>query len=140
MKKIIFISQLFLFSLFVSAQESLSICDTKIDFNIEKCSDQISNGEKFAIINWNFAEIKSNNLELFLEIIPIKDCFNTTQAQRFKELISFKIDNNNLKNTDKIKVFHKEMISKCFKYRFRTNSSNCNDATPWFFHSFIDKK
>lgn len=127
-----------LFSQFMKAQSVASTCEYVYKAEAIACPDETPNSEKNATLNWDFSTIKKGIIKI--EILPIYDCYKSSNAQFFKDKITLNIDGseNKLVGT---KVFkHLEMMTKCFKWRVVINADGCEKISDWQFHSFIKNR
>ena len=129
--KIIFV---FMISQFIYSQENID-CNVNYKAEIVECPKETTNAEKYAIVNWDFSEVKDASIKI--EIIPILDCFNKEKATRYKDVIFLNIGSDENGIVGSKKLIHTEMMSKCFKWRVIVTKTNCEKISDWQYHYFI---
>ena len=129
--KIIFV---FMISQFIYSQENID-CIVNYKAEIVECPKETTNAEKYAIVNWDFSEVKDATIKI--EIIPILDCFNKEKAVAYKDVFFLNIGNDENGITGSKKLIHVEMMSKCFKWRVIFTKTNCEKISDWQYHYFI---
>lgn len=135
MKKNLAILLIFIVSACLHAQEKISLCGQEYSYTFH----QTPNTEMSATISWDFSKAAKGN-GFILEVMPIKDCWNALSAERFKETFTFKIDGNEAKMNDSKILSFRSLNAKCFKWRFRSVSQDCGDASAWNYHSLVNAK
>ena len=129
--KIIFV---FMISQFIYSQENVD-CNANYKAEIVECPKETTNAEKYAIVNWDFSEVKDASIKI--EIVPILDCFNKDKAISYKDVVFLNIGSDENGIVGSKKLIHTEMMSKCFKWRVIVTKTNCEKISDWQYHYFI---
>ncbi|WP_300568026.1 hypothetical protein [Flavobacterium sp.] len=122
----------------MKAQSVASTCNFEYKLQTISCPVETSVGELFATLNWDFSTIKKGTIKI--EVVPIKDCNKSTNAQFFKDKITLNIDGNEYKKVDTKVYKHTDLMAKCFKWRVVINTNDCEKKSDWQFYSFIKNK
>ena len=75
--------------------------------------------------------------KIYLEIVPIMDCFNNLDAKDLKKTIFVDLKSESIKKINNHMITHKGLASKCFKWRIRFVGKQGNQMTSWNYHLFI---
>ena len=108
MKKILLFIGLILFGL-ANAQNELSKCKFNYELELEKKLENKQKNIYNAVFKWDFSKLNSN-INISLEIVPIKDCMNDINSQNNKETVNLilnqrtaSLKNAPIRNSDKKK-------------------------------------
>jgi hypothetical protein len=95
--------------------------------------------DTFADFKWDtsLVSIDTELQKILIEIVPIMDCFNNLEAKDLKKTLFVDIKDLTKQNIKLHKVTHKDMLSKCFKWRVRFVGKNETLKTSWNYHLFI---
>lgn len=107
--------------------------------NLVESSTTTSYSNTYAQLNWD-ANLMNKNTSLnkiYLEIVPIMDCWNNLNAKDLKKTIFVELKGESAKNINNYMITHKGLASKCFKWRIRFVSKKENQMTSWNYHLFI---
>jgi hypothetical protein len=125
---------------------NFSYAQTKSKFNLEnfkinlvESSPSTSYSNTFAKLNWDHNLVNKNTSlnKIYLEIVPIMDCWNNLNAKDLKKTIFVELKSESAKNISNYMITHKDLASKCFKWRIRFVSKQENQMTSWNYHLFI---
>jgi hypothetical protein len=107
--------------------------------NLTESSTSTSYLETYANLKWNSNLVnKDTSLnKIYLEIVPIMDCWNNVNAKDLKKTIFVDLKNESAKKLNNYMITHKNLASKCFKWRIRFVSNKGNQMTDWNYHLFI---
>lgn len=109
------------------------------DYTIKIYNDakaQIPN-DIITTLDWDFSSIQDKNAMITIEIIPIADCENETEATKMLKVIAFSSSDAAFKLKDTKLLSHVNTRTKCFKYRVIIQST-CEQVSEWKFYSFIN--
>ena len=123
-----------LLSLWANAQEKISLCGNDYPFSIKNVN---VNSDLIAKLEWDLTNAPNSN-DFEIEVMPIRDCYNAIDGVLFREKITIKIGLDNVQKKDSKDLSVKTLSVKCFKWRIRSTSQNCSDASPWKYYSFLD--
>ena len=125
---------------------NFSFSQTKTNFtlenfkiNITESSSSTSYIDTYANVRWDVSLVnKETSLsKIYLEIVPIMDCWNNVNATDLKKTIFIDLKNESVKNVNNHMITHKNLASKCFKWRIRFVGKQGNQMTSWNYHLFI---
>jgi hypothetical protein len=130
---------------------ALLICNfnyaqTKTNFTLENFKINLiesplstSYADTYANIKWDSSLVsKDTSLsKIYLEIVPIMDCFNNLDAKDLKKTIFVDLKSESIKKINNHMITHKGLASKCFKWRIRFVGKQGNQMTSWNYHLFI---
>lgn len=121
-------------SQFIYSQENID-CNANYKAEIAEYTKEDVYSDKFAIVNWDFSEVKDASIKI--EIVPILDCFHKEKAVTYKDTFILNIGNAENGIAGSKILSHLEMMSKCFKWRVIVNKTNCEKISDWQYHNFI---
>ena len=121
-------------SQFIYSQENTN-CNANYKAEITEYKKENTYSDKFAIVNWDFSEVKHASIKI--EIVPISDCFNKEKAVAYIDTIFLNIGNAENGITGSKILSHLEMMSKCFKWRVIITKKDCEKISDWQYHYFI---
>lgn len=125
---------------------NFSFSQTKTNFTLEnfkinliESSSSTSYIDTYANVRWDVSLVnKETSLsKIYLEIVPIMDCWNNVNATDLKKTIFIDLKNESVKNVNNHMITHKNLASKCFKWRIRFVGKQGNQMTSWNYHLFI---
>lgn len=107
--------------------------------NLTESSASAAYIDTYANIKWD-SNLVNNDISLnkiYLEIVPIMDCFNSLDAKDLKKTIFVELKSESAKKIGNHMITHKNLLSKCFKWRIRFVGKQGNQMTSWNYHLFI---
>jgi hypothetical protein len=111
------------------------------NFKIKLIESPVSSSyiDTYAEIKWdsNLVNKTTTLMKLYLEIVPIMDCWNNVEAKDLKTTIFVELKSKSAINIDNYMITHKDLFSKCFKWRVRFEGTQGNQFTSWDYHLFI---
>lgn len=125
---------------------NFSFSQTKTNFTLEnfkinliESSSSTSYIDTYTNVRWDVSLVnKETSLsKIYLEIVPIMDCWNNVNATDLKKTIFIDLKNESVKNVNNHMITHKNLASKCFKWRIRFVGKQGNQMTSWNYHLFI---
>ncbi|WP_430401002.1 hypothetical protein [Flavobacterium sp.] len=107
--------------------------------NLIESSPSTSYSETYANLKWDSNLVNKNTSlnKIYLEIVPIMDCWNNLDAKDLKKTIFIDLKNESAKQLSNYMITHKGLVSKCFKWRIRFVGKQGNQMTSWNYHLFI---
>jgi hypothetical protein len=107
--------------------------------NLIESSPSTSYSETYANLKWdsNLVNKDTSLNKIYLEIVPIMDCWNNLDAKDLKKTIFIDLKNESAKQLSNYMITHKGLVSKCFKWRIRFVGKQGNQMTSWNYHLFI---
>lgn len=95
--------------------------------------------DTYANIKWDNNLVNKNTSlnKIYLEIVPIMDCWNKIDAKDLKTTIFIELKGKSAKKISNYMITHKDLLSKCFKWRVRFEGKQGNQMTSWNYHLFI---
>ena len=107
--------------------------------NLIESSPSTSYSETYANLKWDSNLVNKNTSlnKIYLEIVPILDCWNNLDAKDLKKTIFIDLKNESAKQLSNYMITHKGLVSKCFKWRIRFVGKQGNQMTSWNYHLFI---
>lgn len=134
--KILVILLIFNFG-FAQNKTNFSLDNFKINLTESPLSTQYI--DTYANVEWDTALVnKDTSLsKIYLEIVPIMDCFNNLDAKDLKTTIFVDLKTESKNKLSNYRITHKELASKCFKWRVRFVGKQGNQMTSWNYHLFI---
>ena len=107
--------------------------------NLIESSPSTSYSETYANLKWdsNLVNKDTSLNKIYLEIVPIMDCWNNLDAKDLKKTIFIDLKNESAKQLSNYMITHKGLVSKCFKWRIRFVGKQGNQMTLWNYHLFI---
>lgn len=93
----------------------------------------------YAKLKWDSGLINKNTSlnKIYLEIVPIMDCWNSLEAKDLKSTIFVDLKSISKNNINEYVINHKDIFAKCFKWRIRFVGKQGNQMTSWNYHLFI---
>jgi hypothetical protein len=140
MKKIYFkILVILLICNFSYAQTKTKFTLESFKINLIESSVSTAYLDTYANIKWdaNLVNKDSSLSKIYLEIVPIMDCFNGLDAKDLKKTIFVDLKSESVKNSSNYMITHKNLLSKCFKWRVRFIGKSESQITTWNYHLFI---
>ena len=125
---------------------NFNYAQTKTNFTLESFKINLiesplstSYADTYANIKWDNSLVnKDTSLnKIYLEISPIMDCFNNLDAKDLKKTIFIDLKSESTKRINNHMLTHKDLASKCFKWRIRFVGKQGNQMTSWNYHLFI---
>lgn len=95
--------------------------------------------DTYANLKWD-NKLMNNNTSLsniYLEIVPIMDCWNNVNATDVKKTIFIDLKKESTNKLSNYMITHKDLGAKCFKWRIRFVGKQGNQMTSWNYHLFI---
>lgn len=107
--------------------------------NLTESSSSTSYINTYANIKWDNNLVNKNTSlsKIYLEIVPIMDCWNNLNAKDLKKTIFVELKNESEKTLSNYMITHKNLEAKCFKWRVRFVGKQGNQMTSWNYHLFI---
>ncbi|WP_339888134.1 hypothetical protein [uncultured Flavobacterium sp.] len=130
--KVLLALLLFITSISIKAQETKSSCDFEYSIDIKSTENKGS-----AIFNWDISKNKDKTIEVIVEIVPIKDCYNNEKATRYRETVFFNLKSIELIDKNSIETNTDKLRSKCFKWRVVIKSDVCTKKYDWNYYSLL---
>ncbi len=98
-----------------------------------------SYGDTYMNVKWdaNLVNKDTSLSKIYLEIVPILDCWNSLDAKDLKKTIFVDLKSESLKKVNNHMITHKNLEAKCFKWRIRFVGKQGNQMTSWSYHLFI---
>lgn len=125
---------------------NFSYAQTKTNFTLENFKINLIESsastpyvDTYANIKWDSNLVNKNTSlgKIYLEIVPIMDCFNSLDAKDFKKTIFVELKSESAKKVNNHMITHVNLGSKCFKWRIRFVGKQGNQMTTWNYHLFI---
>jgi hypothetical protein len=125
---------------------NFGFAQTKTNFSLESFKINLTESplsteyiDTYANVKWDIDLVnKDTSLsKIYLEIVPIMDCFNNFNAKDLKTTIFLDLKIESKKKLSNHMITHKELASKCFKWRVRFVGKQGNQMTSWNYHLFI---
>lgn len=125
---------------------NFSFSQTKTNFTLESFKINLTESpastsyiDTYANLKWDAGLInKETSLsKIYLEIVPIMDCWNNVNATDLKKTIFIDLKSESVKKVNNHMITHKNLASKCFKWRIRFVGKQGNQMTSWNYHLFI---
>jgi len=125
---------------------NFSFSQTKTNFTLENFKINLTESpastsyiDTYANLKWDAGLMnKETSLsKIYLEIVPIMDCWNNVNATDLKKTIFIDLKNESVKKVNNHMITHKNLASKCFKWRIRFVGKQGNQMTSWNYHLFI---
>lgn len=124
-----------------SQQRVESLCQKNFNIHLEEQNlDGLSYADYFTIFKWDSSIVnnnQSNIQKLQLEIVPIVDCFNGVNGSDLKKGIIIDLKKKSSEGEKTLRIFHKEIMAKCFKWRVKLVSEGCSEMSTWKYYLFI---
>lgn len=124
---------------FSFAQNKTNFTVENFKINLIESPVSTSYIDTYAKVKWDSNLVNKNNTlsKIYLEIVPIMDCWNRLDAKDLKSTIFLDLKSVSKNNINEYIINHKDLLSKCFKWRIRFVGKQGNQMTSWNYHLFI---
>lgn len=140
MKKVYFklLVVLFVFN-FNYAQNKMNYTLESFKINLIESPVSTSYQDTYANLKWdkNLVNKDASLKNIYLEIVPIMDCWNNIDAKDVKKTIFIDLKKESTNKLSNYMITHKDLGAKCFKWRVRFVGKQGNQMTSWNYHLFI---
>ncbi|NMH26682.1 hypothetical protein [Flavobacterium silvaticum] len=100
--------------------------------------DEASNARRSVKLDWDFTAALASGASVKIEIVPVKDCWETDNATQFRETAFYPITQENAVSSASYTIAN--FRTKCFKWRVVLDVATCHEESAWTFQSIIPNR